>query len=125
MVSRRDQRCVFRAVCIGAAQVYLAGDFNGWSPTSMPMRRIAPDLWQVSLRLPPGEYRFRYVTDDHRWFTDFRASGVVRNGFGEWDSLLRVPEQMPPPAPPAPAPSRRAKVTRRIDSHRRRPACVI
>lgn len=123
MVSRRDQRCVFRAVCIGAAQVYLAGDFNDWSPTAMPMRRIAPDLWQVSLRLPPGEYRFRYVTDDHRWLTDFRASGVIRNGFGEWDSLLRVPEQMPLPPQPKPVAARRAKLAG-IDSHRRRPACV-
>ena len=97
MVSRRDQRCVFRAVCIGAAQVYLAGDFNNWSHNATPMRRIGKDAWQVSLRLPPGEYRFRYVTDDCRWFTDYRASGVVPNGLGEWNSVLRVTHQ---PAPP-------------------------
>ena len=90
MVSRRDHRCVFRVVCPGAEQVYLAGDFNDWSSEATPLQSRGDGAWQVSLPLPPGEYRFRYVTDNGRWLTDFRASGVVENPFGEWDSLLRV-----------------------------------
>ena len=100
MVSRRDQRYTFRALCCGAKQVFVAGDFNDWSTTAHPMHRVGHDLWQLSIRLAPGEYRFRYVTEDNRWITDFQASGVVHNDYGEWDSLLRVPDEQIEPRSP-------------------------
>ncbi len=93
MVSRRDQHVTFRTICSGAEQVFLVGDFNGWSSEATPMHRIGRDLWQITLELPPGEYRFRYFTSDNRWITDFGASGLVFNEYGEWDSLVRVPKR--------------------------------
>ena len=56
------------------------------------MAEVEPGAWEVSVHLQPGEYRFRYVTDDGRWFTDYASFGVVRNDFGAWDSVVYVPE---------------------------------
>ena len=43
----------------------------------------------MRIRLPVGEYRFRYVADS-AWYTDYAAFGVEPDRFG-MNSLLRVP----------------------------------
>jgi len=70
--------------------VFVAGTFNDWDVTSTPMKRGRNGSWTATLKLPPGEYQFRYVADG-RWFTDFAADGLVPNGFGELNSVLTVP----------------------------------
>lgn len=91
MVTKDSGRWVFQLVGVGAKQVFLAGEFNGWSTTSTPMQRSASENWEVGLELEPGDYRFRYVTDDGRWFTDYAAFSVVPNRYGSWDSVVHVP----------------------------------
>ena len=49
-----------------AASVAVAGEFNGWSVSSHPMRRVG-DLWTTRIVLPPGEYLFMYVVDGSSW----------------------------------------------------------
>lgn len=92
MVSRTDSHWIFRVPSIQTRQLFLAGQFNGWGTTATPMAEVEPGVWEVSIHLQPGEYRFRYVTDDGRWFTDYAAFGVVRNDFGGWDSVVYVPQ---------------------------------
>jgi hypothetical protein len=104
MVSRRGQRVTFRTICCGAREVFLVGDFNGWSTQATPMQRIGRDLWQRVLSLAPGEYRFRYFTGDNRWITDYNASGIAFNDLGECEGLLRIP---PPDEPQLSIPSSR------------------
>ena len=90
MVSKTDSHWIFRAPNIRARQLFLTGEFNGWLRTATPMAEVEPGTWEVAIHLQPGEYRFRYVTEDDRWFTDYAAFGVVRNDFGEWDSVVYV-----------------------------------
>jgi hypothetical protein len=52
-----------------AAQVALIGDFNDWDPRANPLRRQAGE-WSVTLRLPPGRYRYAFVLDGRRWVAD-------------------------------------------------------
>jgi 1,4-alpha-glucan branching enzyme len=73
-----------------AANVFVVGDFNGWRSDQLRMVRAHDGYWVLKLRLPAGEYRFRYVADSV-WYTDFAAFGVEPGRFG-MNSLLRVPE---------------------------------
>ena len=91
MVEHKGYTSIFQVFCKDAEWVHVVGDFNHWSPHATPMRQIKPGVWRVELRLPPGEYRFRYLTSNQGWITDWAAFGVERNRFGEWDSLLHVP----------------------------------
>jgi hypothetical protein len=69
--------------------VYVAGTFNNWNVGSHPMKKNKQGGWETKLKLPPGEYQFRYFADGC-WYTDFAADGVIPNGFGEFNSVLRV-----------------------------------
>jgi 1,4-alpha-glucan branching enzyme len=75
----------------GAHQVFVAGDFNGWNPNDIAMTQQGDGNWKIRLRLPAGEFRFRYCADGE-WFTDYAACGVEPGRFG-MDSLLIVPEK--------------------------------
>ncbi|MFN8645700.1 MAG: isoamylase early set domain-containing protein [Gemmatimonadales bacterium] len=59
----------FAMAAPGAAQVALIGDFNDWDPRANPLRRQAGE-WSVTLRLPPGRYRYAFVLDGRRWVAD-------------------------------------------------------
>ena len=72
-----------------AANVFLAGDFNQWRADQLRMVPGGDGHWVLKLRLPAGDYRFRYVADGV-WYTDFAAFGVEPGRFG-MDSVLRVP----------------------------------
>ena len=88
MVQVEDGYAEFRFFRPAATQVHLAGNFNGWRTGELPMRRDEQGYWTAVLRLPPGDYRFRYCAD-HQWFCDFAAFGVQPGPFG-LDSIIHV-----------------------------------
>ena len=73
----------------GARRVCVAGDFNGWRTSDINMVCVSDGHWRVRVRLPAGEYRFRYCADGE-WFADYAACGLEPGRFG-MDSLLCVP----------------------------------
>jgi len=91
MVYRKAGLWVFNLIRPDAHRVYLVGDFNGWSKTTIQMHRNPAGLWETALTLKPGVYRFRYFADG-QWLTDYAAFGVERNELGEYDSVLIVPD---------------------------------
>jgi 1,4-alpha-glucan branching enzyme len=74
-----------------AREVHLAGDFNHWRKGELLMVRSTEGYWVARMRLPAGEFKFRYCADGE-WFTDFAAFGVEPGRFG-LDSIVRVPSQ--------------------------------
>lgn len=87
----------FVVVCGQAQRVYLLGDFNNWSPTATPLRRIERHVWQVSLCLPSGRGNphFSYLVIDER-------SGARRAPFdsayllpGTWAAVVRTRPEAP------------------------------
>lgn len=61
-----DGRSVVRFVFVApyAAHVALVGDFNGWNPQRMPMRRSADArAWIIDVPLAPGRHVYSFFVD--------------------------------------------------------------
>lgn len=69
--------------------VSLVGDFTEWETDRVQLHR-AGDRWEVTLDLPPGRYRFAYVTDQGDWLADASAAPAP-DDFGRPTSVLTVP----------------------------------
>lgn len=79
----------FRFFRRGVRNVFLCGEFNGWSATSLPMVSTGDGWWGCQLRLAPGSYQFKYCADGE-WFADGAAFGVMRSPLGAWNSVVLV-----------------------------------
>lgn len=90
MVTVKDEWLEFSFYRPQAQQVHLAGDFNNWKATELPMMRTEKGYWVARMRLPAGEFKFRYFADGE-WFTDYGAFGIEPGMFG-LDSIVRVPQ---------------------------------
>ncbi|MDM8006133.1 MAG: hypothetical protein QUV05_08310 [Phycisphaerae bacterium] len=83
-----DGTVEFRFYRPGARHVTLAGEFNGWNRTSLPMHVHSDGWWRYVIRLTPGCYQFRYLADGE-WHTDYAAFGLEHGPFGV-NSVVKV-----------------------------------
>jgi hypothetical protein len=67
-------------------QVYLSGTFNNWSTMQLPMQKV-PSGWQVSIRVPPGKYLYKFITDG-RWIHDPYNKQKEHDGQGDYNSVF-------------------------------------
>jgi hypothetical protein len=89
-VKQVGDEVVFAARFEDARKVLIAGDFNNWSPASTPMSSSpVPGMWRMSLPLPRGRYRYRFVVDG-KWVTDPNNQYVETNQFGELNNVVEV-----------------------------------
>jgi 1,4-alpha-glucan branching enzyme len=88
--SEKTKSVVFKIYCPDAKQVYLAGDFNGWDESSLPMIRREDGVWEISQDLKPGEYQYKYLVDGN-WQTDSQQE-MVANQFGTMNNIIRIEE---------------------------------
>jgi hypothetical protein len=65
----------------------IAGDWNDWTP--LPLVRGPGDTWVLTVRLPPGLYRFSLVVDGDRWVVP-EGVALVADDFGGQVGLLLV-----------------------------------
>ncbi len=65
----------------------IAGDFNGWNP--VPMTRSG-DSWIVTLRVPPGLYRYAFRSAEGVWFVPESVPHRVSDGMGGVSAILVV-----------------------------------
>jgi 1,4-alpha-glucan branching enzyme len=80
----------FRLQAREAQSVALAGDFNNWDPSTVPMRRSDEGEWEASLQLSPGQYEYKFVVDGVHWREDPQSQERVANSFGTYNSVYRV-----------------------------------
>jgi len=72
-------------------QVSIAGDFNGWSPMSLPMTRNERlGVYERLVQIPPGRWQYRLVIDGH-WTHDAMNPNSQNNPFGGLNSILDIP----------------------------------
>ena len=56
--------------------VSVVGSFNDWTPGRHELVARRDGTRSVSVTLPPGEHRFRYLGSGGRWFDDHGADRV-------------------------------------------------
>lgn len=69
-----------------AKEVFLAGDFNQWTPAPMA---LVNDEFRLSLHLAPGRYEYKFVVDG-QWCNDTAAAESAPNAFGTTNSMVQV-----------------------------------
>ena len=87
-----DQRVATRFVYLApnASRVSVTGEFAGWDPNGIPMRRDADGNWVAEIDLPPGLHHYVFVVDGTRWAPDPNAASQVDDGYGLQNSVLLV-----------------------------------
>ncbi|MCG3180482.1 MAG: hypothetical protein BIFFINMI_02844 [Phycisphaerae bacterium] len=80
---------VFAVRAPEAESVFVAGDFNNWSPHAMPLDRDGSGRWAGATLLAPGTYRYRLVVDG-QWMHDPHNDRREGNPFGELNSVFEV-----------------------------------
>jgi len=63
-----------------ADAVSVVGTFNDWTPGCHPLVQRRDGTRSVSVTLPAGEHRFRYLATGGVWFDDHTADGVDSSG---------------------------------------------
>lgn len=71
----------------GAQAVFVAGSFNGWHPSAMPLQKQSDGRWVVELIIEPGKHEYRFVVDD-QWTDDPLSSAYISNPFGGLNCVL-------------------------------------
>ena len=72
-----------------AKEVFLAGDFNGWDPQALPLRKNGKGSWEAELNLLPGRYEYKLRVDGS-WVQDLGCAETVSNPFGTNNCVLRI-----------------------------------
>jgi hypothetical protein len=68
--------------------VGVAGEFNGWDPSALPLKKRA-GARRASVVLEPGQrYGFRYRNSEGDWFNDEQAHTYEENQFGEVNGII-------------------------------------
>lgn len=89
---KRSQKVTheFKYTALGTApsKVQLAGDFNGWTPSSTPLT-FDGKVFSCQLTLSPGKYAYQLVVDD-QWMLDPINPNKVDNNMGGINSLVSI-----------------------------------
>lgn len=75
----------------GARYASVVGDFNNWSISANPMKKLKNGEFTLTLDLSSGtEYKFRYMINGKYWENDWNADKYVKNMYGSDDSVVIV-----------------------------------
>ena len=94
--TERQRVVEFRIKAPDASKVYLAGEFNSWSETDMPMSKQANGEWTASIALKPGRYQYKFIIDD-TWTPDPDNSERVDDGYNGFNSVIEIPDSSAAP----------------------------
>jgi len=70
----------------GAANVFLAGDFNNWSPNSFAMQKVDNE-WTLRVNLSPGKHTYKFVVDGE-WIRDPGNELWEQNEYSSGNSVI-------------------------------------
>jgi 1,4-alpha-glucan branching enzyme len=60
-------------------EVFIAGDWDDWKQTKMPFDKI-DKTWKISLKLKPGIYHYKYISDSEWVLTEREDVDIDING---------------------------------------------
>lgn len=82
-------RVLFDVHVGGAREVFLAGTFNDWHPTTLPMISMGMGRWEKEVLIPPGRHEYLLIADG-RWMPDPGCGETVPNPFGGVNCVRHV-----------------------------------
>jgi len=72
-----------------AMEVYLAGEFNQWDNSSLPMKKDTEGIWKTTVKLPPGRFEYKLFVDNI-WVENIPGVEMAPNPFGTNNFVLWV-----------------------------------
>ena len=71
-------------------RAYLVGEFNNWSTSANPMKRLKNGSFKATLDLESGRaYQFRYLLGEDHWESDSGADSQIPTPYGDgYNSIL-------------------------------------
>ena len=67
-----------------AQEAHVVGEFNEWSISATPMRRLKNGAFSATVELPTGRaYQFRYLLEKSQWINDPDADEYHVTPFGD------------------------------------------
>lgn len=73
-----------------AKTIYIAGDFNNWTPSEQYLlAKNENGVWNTTIMLQPGKYRYRLIVDGV-WQEDPNSQEFESNPYGGRNSVLAV-----------------------------------
>ena len=71
---------------------HVVGEFNNWSTSATPMRRLKNGGFSTTMELRIGQsYQFRYLLGQSHWANDPGADGAMPTPFGDGhNSVIRI-----------------------------------
>jgi 1,4-alpha-glucan branching enzyme len=83
----KRKRVTFSFEAVEAKAIFLAGDFNDWSPKTHPMKNDGKGVWKKAVMLFPEKYEYKFIVDGD-WREDPRNDQTCLNCFGTQNSIL-------------------------------------
>ena len=66
------------------SKAHVVGEFNDWSTSATPMRRLKSGAFSTTMELPTGQsYQFRYLLGQSHWENEPDADGQLPTPFGD------------------------------------------
>jgi 1,4-alpha-glucan branching enzyme len=88
-VIRKEKDIEFSFPAPQAQNVFIAGSFNQWNPSSHPLKKDEHGVWKITLPLTPGRYEYRFMTDG-KWENDPFCEGCHPNELGTMNCVRIV-----------------------------------
>jgi len=74
-----------------ATSVWLAADFNEWSPDGYSMEKTSDGTWEITVPLRKGKaYAYNFIIDGEHWVADPSSPARLDDGFGGSSSSLSL-----------------------------------
>lgn len=75
----------------GSDNVVVVGEFNEWSRTRHPLKRLKNGSYKITLDLEVGrEYQYRFLLGNDRWENDWQADKYVASPYPGVDNSVVV-----------------------------------
>jgi 1,4-alpha-glucan branching enzyme len=73
-----------------AGAVSVVGSFNGWSPETHRLQKLANGSWELTMSLAPGRYSYRFLIDQKKQVLDPSTALTEPDGYGGKNSVVVV-----------------------------------
>ena len=71
------------------SRVFVAGTFNNWDPTCMPLEEEPRGVFGTALLLPKGSHEYKFIVNGE-WRCDPSCPDWVPNSLGTLNSRMQV-----------------------------------